>query len=92
MSKSFASFQSDLWNVTFNTGKAETADTVVCFECGIKSGNWSTGEDPWERHARSSRSCQYLLSELGPLRVNQIIEEFGEYTPPPRQDTVTVSA
>lgn len=52
-------------------------DSVTCFWCGVVCGNWSVAEDAWIRHARSSRSCQFVLNEKGAEFISTAIEEHG---------------
>ena len=40
-------------------------DFTVCYHCGIGIGNWGPEEHPWEQHAISSPSCNYLLTVRG---------------------------
>jgi hypothetical protein len=37
-------------------------DMAICHHCEIGIENWSSAEDPWNRHAISSPSCCYLLT------------------------------
>ena len=57
-------------------------DSVTCFYCECKSGNWRSGEDPWKRHARTSPHCQYLVSAKGADFVSDTLQVDGEYQPP----------
>ena len=54
-------------------------DSVVCFSCGCKSGNWTTGENPWERHARTSPNCRYVILQKGADFISRVNEERGVY-------------
>ena len=52
---------------------------MTCFYCDCKSGNWSSSEDVWKRHARTSPHCQHVLSTKGAAFVAHTLEELGEY-------------
>ena len=52
---------------------------MTCFYCDCKSGNWSSSEDVWKRHARTSPHCQHVLSTKGANFVSATLEELGEY-------------
>ena len=65
-------------------------DSVTCFYCDCKSGNWSSSEDVWKRHARTSPHCQHLLSTKGAHFVSQSLEELGEYRAPKAENVIQV--
>ena len=58
---------------------AGSGDSVTCFYCDCKSGNWSSSEDVWKRHARTSPHCQHVLSTKGANFVADTLQELGEY-------------
>ena len=67
-------------------------DSVICFWCGVVSGSWCVAEDAWIRHARSSRSCQFVLNEKGADFISLAIEEHGLYSENHRdEDRIRVS-
>ena len=67
-------------------------DSVICFWCGVVSGSWCVAEDAWIRHARSSRSCQFVLNEKGADFISLAIEEHGLYAENHRdEDRIRVS-
>lgn len=55
-------------------------ESVTCFWCGVVSSSWSRNEDPWERHARSSITCQHVRNEMGSDFIDQTIGRIGLYS------------
>ena len=46
------------------------SDFVKCPVCKIVIGNWKTSDNPWLRHCRNSRSCQFIVDfELRELSI-----------------------
>jgi hypothetical protein len=43
----------------------ERNNIVIWHHCGIGRGNWSPGEDPWNRHAISSPACCDIIEARG---------------------------
>ena len=65
-------------------------DSVTCFYCDCKSGNWSSSEDVWKRHARTSPHCQHVLSTKGTQFVADTLQELGEFQTPTPVNVIQV--
>ncbi|KAF6034647.1 BIRC3 [Bugula neritina] len=57
-----------------------TDDRVQCFSCGVQSSHWAPSEDPWVRHARSTRCCRHIEAKQGADYYRRVMNEFGPYT------------
>mgnify|MGYP001799852744 CR=1 FL=1 len=58
---------------------------MTCFSCHCNSDNWSSDEDVWKRHARTSPHCQHVLTTKGAHFVTGILGELGEYNDCPAE-------
>ena len=66
-------------------------DSVICFMCGLVSSNWSISETPWQRHTRSSPTCQHVIVQKGQEFIQSTIEQYGEYRESKNTDRINVS-
>ena len=51
--------------------------SVTCFWCGCVSDNWTSGEDPWVRHIRTSPNCRFVILQKGEDFINSVLEQHG---------------
>ena len=65
-------------------------DSVTCFYCDCKSGNWGSSEDVWKRHAPTAPHCQHVLSTRGAHFVADTLQELGEYQTPTPVNVIQV--
>lgn len=52
-------------------------DEVECYYCGAKVSGWEVDDDPWKKHAYSSRDCRHVLACKGPKFVSKAFEEMS---------------
>lgn len=60
----------------FNSGMG--GDTVRCFQCGVGLRDWTTGDDPLLEHMRNSEKCPFLLAELGPEVMRDMMSDAAD--------------
>uniref|UniRef100_A0A1L8DJA9 Putative death-associated inhibitor of apoptosis 1 isoform x2 n=1 Tax=Nyssomyia neivai TaxID=330878 RepID=A0A1L8DJA9_9DIPT len=49
-------------------------DIVFCFVCGLKINQWKLWDDPFEKHAKLSRCCPYLIAIKGQEYIKDILQ------------------
>lgn len=54
----------------YYTGKK---DQTLCYHCGVGLSDWDIKDDPWEKHAKWSEKCGYLINTKGQEYINNII-------------------
>ncbi|KAF6034649.1 XIAP [Bugula neritina] len=65
-------------------------DSVTCFSCGVVSSDWRRNETVFQRHARSSSNCQFLIGKMRAEAIHAVVRDLGVYEPPAPQDRISV--